>query len=169
MSWSYDPTDLDNNTASGRLSTKTCNDCKEDKELTEFSKNSSSKDGFRSECKVCKGIKDEKYRLANKSKIKERQKNYYSNNKSTFFHHNATRRARHKLATPTWLSCSQKAHIKRTYDLAELMEDITGEKHHVDHIIPLKGKGVCGLHVPWNLQVLPASVNLSKSNSLGEN
>jgi hypothetical protein len=51
------------------------------------------------------------------------------------------------------------------YWLAKDLEKVSGEEYHVDHIIPLAGKDVCGLHVPWNLQVLPADVNMSKNNS----
>ena len=76
----------------------------------------------------------------------------------------AKRRAYKLQAAPSWLNGTQKAHILRTYKLAKLMTEATGQDYHVDHIVPLKGKNVCGLHVPWNLQVLRADLNLKKSN-----
>ena len=164
MSFSYDDTDLGTDTASGRLGKK-CTDCGEVKPPEFFHRDSAKEDGRRKNCKVCKNKKDNLYREKNKHAIKVRQANYYQCNKHLFYQHNAYRRSKKIEATPDWLSGPQKAHIKRTYYLANFMQEITGRVYHVDHIVPLNNENVCGLHVPWNLSVVPAEVNLKKSNS----
>lgn len=77
-----------------------------------------------------------------------------------------TRRRRLRDATPPWLSAEDKAKIKELYKQALEVSKLTGEQYEVDHIIPLQGETVSGLHVPWNLQLLHYSDNRSKSNSL---
>jgi len=76
------------------------------------------------------------------------------------------RKRRHRNATPKWLSNKQKQIIKQLYLIAVTMTKSTGERYVVDHIVPLHGKDVCGLHVPWNLRVITQEENLKKSNKL---
>ena len=57
-----------------------------------------------------------------------------------------------------------KSEIKRIYRECAEVSARTGVKHHVDHIVPLLHPDVCGLDVPWNLQILPADENHEKSN-----
>lgn len=70
-----------------------------------------------------------------------------------------------KQATPTW---ADKRLIRMIYDKCQRMTEVKGEMHHVDHIVPIQSPVVCGLHVPWNLRIVPAGDNLSKSNKLLE-
>ena len=78
----------------------------------------------------------------------------------------ATRRHTAKLKrTPIWLTKAQHLEIEGFYLLAKEMEKQFGQKYEVDHIVPLRGKTVSGLHVPWNLQVLTKKENCSKNNS----
>ena len=74
------------------------------------------------------------------------------------------RRARH--AMPPWLTDKHKAQIREIYLAARDLTRRTGVKHVVDHIVPLRSEVVCGLHVPWNLQILTHIENSSKSNRL---
>lgn len=66
-------------------------------------------------------------------------------------------------ATPTWADMDA---IKKIYLEARRKTEETGTLHHVDHIIPLRGKIVSGLHVHYNLQIITAQENLRKSNRL---
>jgi 5-methylcytosine-specific restriction endonuclease McrA len=74
------------------------------------------------------------------------------------------RRRKHRDATPPWLTRKQKAEIRQLYQIAITMTKTTGERYVVDHIVPLRGEAVCGLHVPWNLRVITQDENLKKSN-----
>jgi len=76
------------------------------------------------------------------------------------------RRRKHRLATPKWLTREQKGQIRELYKIAITMTKTTGEQNVVDHIVPLRSEFVCGLHVPWNLRVIPRQENLLKSNKL---
>lgn len=66
--------------------------------------------------------------------------------------------------TPPWLTDEHRADIQKFYDLAAELTKAYGSPWHVDHIVPLRGRIVSGLHVPWNLQILPASDNVRKGN-----
>ena len=66
-------------------------------------------------------------------------------------------------AEPAWLSKEQKNQIAEYYKEAARLTKNKGVPHEVDHIVPIRGKVVCGLHVPWNLQVLTSTENRRKS------
>lgn len=77
---------------------------------------------------------------------------------------NAKRRAAKLQRTPKWLKDYFTQEISLFYRRASLIKQFIGEDWHVDHIVPLQGKSVSGLHVPWNLQLLPAIENIKKGN-----
>jgi len=120
-----------------------------------------------------------KYKQLNKEKVRGQGRQYYSNNIDAYRARKkrwratnpekhcageAKRRAQKLFATPTWLTVEHHAEIVLCYEEAFALKLYTGQDYHVDHIVPLQGKNVCGLHVPWNLQVILARDNLSKGN-----
>jgi hypothetical protein len=104
----------------------------------------------------------------NKEKILAQCKAYQHNNPAYRNKKNATRRAAYVLALPKWLTPIQQAQIDEFYEIARAKTMQTGELYHVDHIIPLRGKTACGLHVPWNMQVLEGRENNRKFNKVME-
>ena len=119
----------------------------------------------------------QKYYQNNQDKLAEYRKEY--NLKTNNFHSKrwkkenpekrhadvAKRRASKLMRTPVWLDATQKAEIDFTYEYCAALRSI-GMDYHVDHIVPLQGRTVSGLHVPFNLQVIHAKDNLRKANNL---
>ena len=79
---------------------------------------------------------------------------------------NKVRADRVKRATPSWLSEGQKMRMRSIYIIRDILTELTGVKHDVDHIFPIYGGNSSGLHVPWNLRVIPKSKNASKRNTV---
>lgn len=134
--------------------------------------------------------------LLNKEKINARHRAYYAANpeharltrkKSRDKHLDSTRASRRKWrinnpghvnaltasyradklkATPTWLTKEQMDEIKQLYILAKELQWLSETPLEVDHEVPLRGENVSGLHVPWNLRIVPMPVNRSKSNKV---
>ena len=134
--------------------------------------------GLCSYCRVCmKVVKAEskkrnrhKYRDVNRAinrrwlannieKNREKCRERYKRNKAEYIERSMKYKRMLAMAKPEWLTDEQKKEIATIY--LNSSKDI-----HVDHIVPLNGVNVCGLHVPWNLQLLSAHDNISKNNRI---
>ena len=98
------------------------------------------------------------YRLANRERAAKDIKIWTEANRGSVNSRNAKRRAAKLNASPSWVTKEEQDVIKELYKQAQ------EQGMHVDHIVPLQGKTVCGLHVLANLQLLSPTDNLSKSN-----
>lgn len=173
-----------------KMLTKICTKCGVEKDVSEYSKWKLGKYDVRGDCKTCQkqykaqhyqATKDSKlekakvYYKANKKILVEKANAYYESNRESILKkrsayvkanrhlHNANsakRRAAKLQATPSW---SNKEHIDSIYLLAAINRE-GGHDLHVDHIVPLISDIVCGLHCEANLQLMPASDNISKGN-----
>ncbi len=108
-------------------------------------------------------IRAKRWVKENPGRRKKIARNWVRDNPGKANANTVRRRARKLHATPAWVDLGA---IRAIYVDAAQVSRETGQAHHVDHIVPLRGEGVCGLHVPWNLRVLPAYENRRKGNRL---
>lgn len=148
-----------------------CKICKITKPIEDFYRHSC---GHRHNCKKCCSVKasiwsknNPKKRLEIVRKSRSNPENNwkkYSNEYKKRSGDVAKRRASKSNRTPEWLSKDHLWMLREIYSLRALRQKMTGIKWHVDHVVPLRGKNVSGLHVPWNLQIIPAVENIIKNN-----
>lgn len=169
------------------MNTKVCTKCGEEKLLTSFYKKKTGKDGLARICIVCWAIKRKERYAKNKDRdqaknlewkeknidrFKEWHRQNYIEKKATYNKQSTEWMKNHpefgryakslrRMATPKFANLDK---IKEVYKQAASLQKDTGKKFHVDHIVPIKNKIVCGLHVEWNLQILPARENIVKGN-----
>lgn len=141
-------------------------------ELSYFYKHSS---GYCWTCKACqkrrasewaKANKERRLEIVKKSRASSDVWKKYSNKWKSINGETAKTRAARLQRTPEWLTEEDWLNIRGVYAMRARVESCLGAKYHVDHIVPLRGENVSGLHVPWNLRVLPAKANISKSNKM---
>jgi hypothetical protein len=154
---------------------KKCTKCQEEKNISLFNKNKNTKDGLNYWCTPCKlqyqkenrtkekaNRNAKAWRQNNPDKVKETLKKYRESARGKVIRCSLQnqRKLLQKQRVPAW---SNKEEITMWYEVAEVLSR-SGVKFHVDHVVPLQGKNVCGLHVSENMQVLPAHLNISKNN-----
>ena len=103
--------------------------------------------------------KSKRYRAKHQERIRARKRAWKKANPGKCSYENRQREIAKIKRIPQWLTKEDLQLIKEFY--------INRPKgYHVDHIVPLQGKNVSGLHCPWNLQYLPALENIRKGNRL---
>lgn len=100
-----------------------------------------------------------KWTTDNPKRKRAMDKKFNEEHRALVTSYKAKRRARERQACPPWLTAEMEAQIRALYAEAERLTRETGIEHEVDHIVPLAGKTVCGLHVPWNLRVITREAN----------
>lgn len=169
---------------------KICSACGVEKPLSEYSPRNDRPCGVQAKCKECKKLEARQIRAAlgdtynaykrswyhknaakeiarnrvykeqNRDQELKRGREYIKKNRARYTAHQLKRMASQINATPTW---SNEQDIAMWYEVANVLSR-SGVKFVVDHIVPLRGKTVCGLHDSGNMQILPWHKNAAKSN-----
>ena len=156
---------------------KQCTKCGCVKPLDRFTSDRSKPDGKHLNCKDCRAVAKRAYYQANKERQKRWHAEWLVNNREAKRRHarNYVRRNLGRVlantrayqlskrkATASW---ANKDAISEIYEAAAAWNEMwPDDLVHVDHIIPIQGKYVCGLHVETNLRIVRATDNLAKNN-----
>ena len=158
-------------TALNSASTRECSACHEMKPATsEFflvlrkkQPNGTITTGFARECRPCRNARFYPYYDANRERLIASAVAADRANPERKYARDAERYAAMIRATPPWVD---RQRVETIYALAGFLTRVTGIRYEVDHYYPLKHKLLCGLHVPWNLRVIPAAMNIAKGSRL---
>lgn len=144
---------------------KKCCRCNQNKTLDSFHRTKRNPDGLQYYCIACNKKAAKLWYKNYKKSHKIRVKLWTKKNSDK----NCAKAVKYKVSklnrTPKWLTSKQISLIQKFYTKAAKLTKQTGISHEVDHIVPLQGKNVSGLHVPWNLRVITAIKNRKKKNS----
>ena len=143
------------------VQTKTCRKCGCTNPVSEYPKDRTCTDGCSNVCIHCHRDRQRARISRNPERLAEYHRTYRNAHRGSFVARNIARQRGQKTATPLW---ANTAEINAVYSRARKLETLDGIKRHVDHIVPLRGKLVCGLHVENNLQILTAKENMRKTN-----
>ena len=145
---------------------KLCNGCKIPKKIDQFSKSQATRDGLQASCKSCQSLYASERRKNKPEQEKARHCRYRKNNAGKINFRAMKRHSAKLLRTPKWLTPEQLFAVEFMYLCSKEFTKQTGVEYHVDHIVPLQGENVSGLHVPWNLRCITAEANRKKSNKV---
>lgn len=155
---------------------KWCCGCKQYMDPERFCKNKARPDGRSTLCRECSRIKrtegrrndpikrensrltSQNYRKNNLDRYAGLARKWRADNPGKYKFLDNKKRAAKLNASPKWLTEEQWSEMDRIYVEAALIGK------HVDHVVPLQGKHVCGLHVPWNLELMDPNENMAKCN-----
>ena len=173
---------------------KECIRCGEVKPLDGFGLDKRKTSGRSGACKECESARQRKYYKKNRDEIVVYKKKHYADNRDKYLAHQrkyykenldditagkkkdreenpekyaaktAKRRAALLERIPSWSNEEEKIAIEKVYENCRLMSILTGIPHEVDHVVPMQGKNISGLHHSTNLAIIPAALNGSKNN-----
>lgn len=113
----------------------------------------------RAEVQLAARVRTRKWAAANPERKRQMDADFKQRNGALITSYKARYRAARKKATPPWLTKDDLSKIRQVYAEAKRLSVETGVPHEVDHIVPLAGRVVSGLHVPWNLRAIPKIEN----------